>query len=123
MSEAKQNTDRELWRDPDPDVNEGYQDVVFVTEDNMLGIKVGGYVQMRPAAAWFRLAEKALSGPETSIADPNLPGLVELRKANDYHLRLEALDRAIRSTPSYAHHSEKIDTAAAFERFLRGERP
>jgi hypothetical protein len=76
---------------------------------------------MRPARAWFRLAEQALAEPETYIADPNLPGLVELRKANDYQVRLEALDRAIRSLPSYAQHSEKVNAAAAFERFLRGE--
>jgi hypothetical protein len=67
-----QNTDRELWRDPDSDPDEAYRDRLFVTADNLVGISVGGYVQLRPLRAWAELASMALKRAATSSPAPGV---------------------------------------------------
>jgi hypothetical protein len=55
-NEAKQNTDRELWRDEPKDF---YAARLFVTEGGGIGIDVGGTVYVKPIREWWRLAANA----------------------------------------------------------------
>lgn len=55
-NEAKQNTDRELWRDKAKDY---YAARLFVTEAGEIGIDVGGTVYVKPIREWWRLAHNS----------------------------------------------------------------
>jgi hypothetical protein len=49
LSEAKLNTDRELWRELEGDY---YSDSIFVTEAGGIGINCGGNVIVKPLKDW-----------------------------------------------------------------------
>ena len=53
MDESRKNTDRELWRESD-----AYGAAIFITEDERLGIRVGGRVIVMPVERWHELALK-----------------------------------------------------------------
>ena len=55
MSDAKQNTDRELWREHDGDYHAGS---LHVTEGGGIGINCGGHVIVKPIRAWHGLARE-----------------------------------------------------------------
>jgi hypothetical protein len=50
MSEAKVNTDRELWRESD----DWHANSIHVTEQGSIGIDVGGSVYVRPLKEWHK---------------------------------------------------------------------
>ena len=54
MSDAAQNTDRELWR-----AGDAFSDSIHVTEFGAIGINVGGHVIVMPLAEWFKAAVRA----------------------------------------------------------------
>jgi hypothetical protein len=51
-----QNTDRELYREPDAGNGSFYSDSVFVTEGGAIGMNVGGSVIVKSIRAWHELA-------------------------------------------------------------------
>jgi hypothetical protein len=53
MNEPVENTDKELWRETP---NDYYSPSIFVTEQNSIGINVGGMVYVKPVEEWHRLA-------------------------------------------------------------------
>lgn len=66
MSEARQNTDREIWRGPDLGNGDFYADSIFVTQGGGIGINCGGNVIILPLASWHeaarRFIDQAVSG-------------------------------------------------------------
>lgn len=53
------NTDRELFRETAKDwKDEGYQPRIFVTQDERIGINVGGQVYVRSIREWHRLIKE-----------------------------------------------------------------
>jgi hypothetical protein len=56
MSEPCQNTDRELWRDPDDENGSYYAGSIHVTKDGGIGINCGGLVIVKPLREWHALA-------------------------------------------------------------------
>lgn len=56
LSGPVENTDRELWREPDEGNGSHYADSIFVTEYGGIGINCGGYVIVMPLHKWFALA-------------------------------------------------------------------
>lgn len=56
MSEAKKNTDRELWRERDGDF---YADSIHVTAEGFIGINCGGYVIVKRVRDWHGLGLNA----------------------------------------------------------------
>lgn len=74
MSEAVQNTDRELWRERKGDF---YSDSIHVTKDGGIGINVGGHVIVMPLFEWHALASGAtrvVKGPVFIGAGEDCPG-------------------------------------------------
>ncbi len=53
MSELKENTDRELWREREGDY---YADSIHVTAGGAIGINCGGHVIVRTLQEWHRIA-------------------------------------------------------------------
>ena len=57
MNDAKVDTDRELYREPDKTgYGDLYNDKIFVTKRGDIGINVGGLVIVKPLRHWHRLA-------------------------------------------------------------------
>lgn len=50
--QAAENTDRELYREPDRGCGSFYANSVFLTKDGAIGMDVGGRVIVQPIAAW-----------------------------------------------------------------------
>lgn len=50
---AKQNTDREIYREKPDDY---YSDSIFVTQKGAIGINCGGHVRVHQLREWFNLA-------------------------------------------------------------------
>ena len=61
MSEAKINTDREIWREREGDY---YADSIHVTERGGIGIDCGGEVFVKPVREWHRLAKIMETGAQ-----------------------------------------------------------
>lgn len=58
--EACENTDRELYREPDhTGAGDYYSPNIFVTEQGEIGINVGGLVIVKPLRDWHALAAQA----------------------------------------------------------------
>lgn len=55
-NDARENTDRELWRGPDEGNGSYYADSIFITKQGALGINCGGSVYVRSIREWHRLA-------------------------------------------------------------------
>lgn len=56
-NEACENTDREIYREPDKTGNGSYySDSIHVTKDGGIGINCGGHVIVKPLKDWFALA-------------------------------------------------------------------
>jgi len=58
MKNAVKNTDREIWRLKPDDY---YSPSIHVTENNDIGIKVGGYVLVAPVKEWFKAGERVFT--------------------------------------------------------------
>jgi hypothetical protein len=58
------NTDKELWREIP---NDYYSPSIFVTEQNSIGINVGGWVYVKPVEDWHKLAEPAKTPTDEEI--------------------------------------------------------
>lgn len=56
---ARQNTDRELWREREGDF---YADSIHVTQDGRIGINCGGTVFVMPVRKWHEAAIDAARG-------------------------------------------------------------
>lgn len=102
---AYTNTDRELWRRPGDGDGAGsyYEPSVHVTDDDLIGINVGGLVFVKPVEEWHalahmldtseresdRLAEALLSCKSSWTIDFNkmLRYRRALREIRDRHLR------------------------------------
>lgn len=54
--QPRENTDRELWREPDKGNGDFYSDSIHVTKEGGIGINVGGHVIVMPLQWWHRLA-------------------------------------------------------------------
>ena len=69
MSEAKKNTDREIWREL---LHDYYSDSIFVTENGLIGINCAGSVIVLPVRQWHRLAKIKETGaqPNNSVSMP-----------------------------------------------------
>ncbi len=48
-----ENTDKELWREKEDDY---YSPSIHVTKDGRIGINVGGFVHVKSARDWHKLA-------------------------------------------------------------------
>lgn len=68
MSEAVENTDREIWRGPDEGNGDYYADSLHVTKDGALGINCGGSVYVKTIREWHRLAVNTIPG--AAMAEP-----------------------------------------------------
>jgi hypothetical protein len=66
MNEPVENTDKELWRETP---NDYYSPSIFVTEQNSIGINVGGMVYVRPVEEWHKLAEPAKTLTDDEIVE------------------------------------------------------
>ncbi len=55
MSEPVENTDKEIWREIADDY---YAPSIFVTEQNSIGINVGGYVYIKTVEEWHKQANR-----------------------------------------------------------------
>lgn len=55
---AYKNTDKELWREPNDkgETDDVYQPSIHVTQNNMIGIDVGGSVYVKSLRDWHDLA-------------------------------------------------------------------
>jgi len=63
-----ENTDRELYREPDKGNGSFYSDSIFVTKEGGIGMNVGGYVMVRPIKEWHK-AMKILAGIILELKD------------------------------------------------------
>jgi hypothetical protein len=77
------NTDREVWS-----AGLDYRDErVFITEGNGIGISVGGYCIVKPAAEWHRIAALAAArpseAPALNFATPPEPQHAQARDPNN----------------------------------------
>lgn len=70
---AYANTDRELWREGDPESGMSYYEPsIHVTEQGGIGINVGGLVFVKTLREWHALAEAA-EPPRAMQFDPKHP--------------------------------------------------
>ena len=53
VTQAAENTDREIWREREGDY---YADSIHVTQQGRIGINCGGHVIQMPVRDWHRLA-------------------------------------------------------------------
>jgi hypothetical protein len=59
------NTDREIWREPDEGNGSYYADSIHVTEGGGIGINCGGHVIVKPLRDWHALAQGQQDRNET----------------------------------------------------------
>ena len=55
-----ENTDRELWREPDKGNGSFYSDSIHVTQGGSIGMNCGGYVLIMPIRRWHEIAKAHL---------------------------------------------------------------
>jgi hypothetical protein len=65
-NESVVNTDKEIWREKP---NDYYSPYIFVTEQNSIGISVGGWVYVKPVEDWHKLAEPAKTLTDEEIIE------------------------------------------------------
>ena len=77
--QAYENTDRELWREGDPESSMSYYEPsIHVTADGGIGINVGGTVYVKTLREWHSLAGGPISlvsqqNPTTGEWEPAVP--------------------------------------------------
>lgn len=57
-TDARENTDRELWRGPDEGNGSYYADSIHITKMGGIGINCGGHVIVKSPRAWHGLAKR-----------------------------------------------------------------
>jgi hypothetical protein len=83
MSDACENTDREIWRGPDEGCGDYYADSIHVTKDGDIGINCGGTVIVLPVREWRKLADTRPSGGEAVAWDMVLVPRADVEAAID----------------------------------------
>ena len=119
MNEPVENTDKEIWREIE---GEYYCSKIFVTEQNAIGIDVGGHVYVKTVYEWHQQAdriaelEKELSWWRTNFklpTEPNSPRPNWLYAPQTKPLSDEEIDAVLESLDVY------IDTHAGVKLFAR----
>ena len=64
-----ENTDRELYREPDKGHGSFYSDSIHVTKDGGIGMNVGGTVIVMPIFEWHALATGATKVVPLAVAE------------------------------------------------------
>ena len=89
------NTDREIWRKGGGDGNgmSYYEPSIHVTENELIGINVGGLVFEAPIEKWHSLAKKDI--------EPNLGYATTFELINELHARANIAKTIGEEWPNY----------------------
>lgn len=127
MNEPVENTDKEIWREIE---GEYYCPKIFVTEQNAIGIDVGGHVYVKTVYEWHQQAdriselEKELSWWRTNFklpTEPNSPRPNWLYAPQTKPLSNAELDIEIVKFAQGKHDTMR-DMLRAIEAKVRGEK-
>ncbi|MAN86398.1 MAG: hypothetical protein CL555_05910 [Algoriphagus sp.] len=94
VTQAAENTDREIWREREGDY---YADSIHVTQQGRIGINCGGHVIQMPVRDWHRLASTtAQSEAVQKLVDLQREWFCDGRDCTAYdHGRDEGLQMAL----------------------------
>lgn len=92
MNEPVENTDKEIWREIADDY---YAPSIFVTAQNSIGIKVGGYVYIKTVEEWHKQADR-IEELESLLEDCYKIQKMQAEEVYKGNAKIEEMEKIIR---------------------------